>query len=142
MVYDNEGDSVYLNDTPNCNPVDRDEGAERNGMGVLLAKQCLLTKDTTLKTSLLQYAKFIRELLQTEDYTTYSSVDQKNRNRGYNYMWIAEFYFHMYKITEASNLQKMAIKPFKPCSDSLDTAFMRLDSCTIRIECLKRRRNE
>ena len=49
MVYDNEGDSIYLNDTPNCNPVDRDEGAERNGMGGLLAKQCLLTKDTTLK---------------------------------------------------------------------------------------------
>lgn len=106
MVYDNEGDSIYLNDTPNCNPVDRDEGAERNGMGVLLAKQCLLTKDTTLKMSLLQYAKFIRERLQTEDYTTYSSVDQKNRNRGYNYMWIAEFYFHMYKITEDKQFAK------------------------------------
>lgn len=99
MVYDNEEDKIYLNDTPNCNPVDRDEGAERVGMGVLMAKQYLLTKKPELKVSLLRYAKFIREKLQTEDYVTYSSVDHKQRNRGYNYMWIAEFYFQMYKIT-------------------------------------------
>lgn len=99
MVFDNEGDSIYLNDTPNCNPVDRDEGAERVGMGVLLAKYYLLKKDPEVKASLLRYAKFIREKLQTKNYVTYSSVDQKGRNRGYNYMWIAEFYFHMYKAT-------------------------------------------
>lgn len=99
MIYDNEGDSIYLNDTPNCNPVDRDEGAERVGMGVLLAKQYRLTKDETLKESLLKYAKFLRERLQTKDYVTYSSVDQTNRNRGYNYMWVAEFYFQMYQAT-------------------------------------------
>lgn len=99
MVYDNEGDSIYLNDTPNCNPVDRDEGAERVGMGVLLAKQYLLTKAPELKTSLLRYAKFIRKKLQTEEYVTYSSVDRKHRNRGYNYMWVAEFYFRMYEVT-------------------------------------------
>lgn len=99
MVYDNEGDSIYLNDTPNCNPVDRDEGAERLGMGVLLAKQYLLTKDPELKESLLKYAKFVRSKLQTDDYVTYSCVDQKQRNRGYNYMWVAEFYFQMYKVT-------------------------------------------
>lgn len=97
MVYDNEGDSIYLNDTPNCNPVDRDEGAERVGMGVLLAKQYRLTKDEKLKESLLKYARFLREKLQTKDFVTYSSVDQKNRNRGYNYMWVAEFYFQMYQ---------------------------------------------
>lgn len=99
MVYDNEGDSIYLNDTPNCNPVDRDEGAERVGMGVLLAKQYRLTKDEKLKESLLKYARFLREKLQTEDFVTYSSVDQKNRNRGYNYMWVADFYFQMYLAT-------------------------------------------
>lgn len=99
MIYDNEGDSIYLNDTPNCNPVDRDEGAERVGMGVLLAKQFRLTKEESLKSSLLKYAKFLREKLQTKDYVTYSSVDQTNRNRGYNYMWVAEFYFQMYQAT-------------------------------------------
>ena len=60
MVYDNEGDSIYLNDTPNCNPVDRDEGAERVGMGVLLAKQYLLTKDPELKT---ERGEALRQLL-------------------------------------------------------------------------------
>lgn len=99
MIYDNDGDSIYLNNTPNCNPVDRDEGAERVGMGVLLAKQYRLTQDEALKESLLKYARFLREKLQTKDYVTYSSVDQTNRNRGYNYMWVAEFYFQMYQAT-------------------------------------------
>lgn len=99
MVYDNEANRIYKNDTPNCNPVDRDEGAERLGMGILLAKQYLLTHKPELKESLLKYVRFVRERLQTEDYTTYSSVDQKGRNRGYNYMWVAELYFQMYKVT-------------------------------------------
>ena len=103
MIYDNEGDSIYLNDTPNCNPVDRDEGAERVGMGVLLAKQYRLTKNDALKESLLKYARFLREKLQTDDYVTYSSVDQTNRNRGYNYMWVADFYFQMYQATGDRN---------------------------------------
>lgn len=99
MVYDNEGDSIYPNNTPNCNPVDRDEGAERQGMGVLLAKQYLLTGHPELKKSLLRYVRFIRQRLQTEDYTTYSSVDRKGRNRGYNYAWASDFYFLMYRVT-------------------------------------------
>ena len=99
MVYDNEGDSIYLNYTPNCNPVDRDEGAERVGMGVLLAKRYLQTKQAELKSSLEKYARFVRNKLQTEDYVTYSSVDQKGRNRGYNYQWVAHFYFLMYQVT-------------------------------------------
>lgn len=103
MVYDNEGDSIYLNDTPNCNPVDRDEGAERIGMGVLLAKQYLLTRDESLKTSLLRYAKFLREQLQTVDFKTYSSVDKRGRNRAYNYIWTADFFFLMYHVTEEKN---------------------------------------
>lgn len=99
MVYDNGADSIYLNDTPNANPVDRDEGAERVGMGVLLAKQYLCTKDKRLEVSLRKYAKFIRSKLQTVDYTTYSSVDHQGRIRAYNYVWIADFYFQMYKVT-------------------------------------------
>ena len=58
-----------------------------------------MTHKPELKESLLKYVRFVRERLQTEDYTTYSSVDQKGRNRGYNYMWVAELYFQMYKVT-------------------------------------------
>lgn len=96
MIYDCEGDSIYLNDTPNCNPVDRDEGAERMGMGVLLAKKYRLTNDSVIGNSVKRYAKFVREGLQTPDYKVFSSVDQTNRNRGYNYMWVAELYFQLY----------------------------------------------
>ncbi len=99
MVYDNEGDSIYLNDTPNCNPVDRDEGAERTGMGLLLARQYLLTHDAAIRESLERYLWFVRNRLQTPDYTTYSSVDHKGRNRGYNYMWAATLFFYGYLIT-------------------------------------------
>ncbi len=99
MVYDNEGDSIYLNDTPNANPADRDEGAERIGMGLFLARQYEKTGDERLKEPLVRYLKFVREKLQTPEYVTYSSVDHKGRNRGYNYMWAATMFFHGYKIT-------------------------------------------
>lgn len=106
MVYDCEADSIYLNDTENCNPVDRDEGAERLGMGVFLARHLLRgawsddrTMDLRVREALERYARFIRQRLQTPDLVTYSSVDQTNRNRAYNYPWVAEFYFLMYQIT-------------------------------------------
>lgn len=101
MIYDCEGDSIYPNDTPNCNPVDRDEGAERTGMGVFAAKYCLekQSKDQRLISALEDYARFIRTKLQDEDYKTFSSVDKTNRNRAYNYAWVSEFYFLMHQIT-------------------------------------------
>ncbi len=99
MVFDNEGDSIYLNDTPNCNPVDRDEGAERLGMGLFLARQYMRTKDEKIRESFLRYVKFVREKLQTPDYVTYSSVDHKGRNRKYNYTWAATLFFYAYNVT-------------------------------------------
>lgn len=99
MVYDNESNELFLNDRPTVSYHDRDEGAERLGMGVLLAKQYLLTHDPQIKASLMKYVKFVREGLQGEDYTTWSTVDHKGRNRAYNYPWVAIFYFQMYKVT-------------------------------------------
>jgi hypothetical protein len=99
MVFDNETDKIYLNNTPNANPVDRDEGAERVGMGNFLALYYQQHKDETLKQALIRYADFLRNKLQTADYKTFSSVDKKHRNRTYNYPWIATFYFQMYEIT-------------------------------------------
>lgn len=99
MVYDNETDEIFLNDRPSVSFHDRDEGAERLGMGVLLAKQYLLTHDPHIKASLMRYVKFVRERLQGKDYQTWSTVDHKGRNRAYNYPWVAILYFQMYKIT-------------------------------------------
>lgn len=100
MVYDNEGDSIYPNNTRNCNPVDRDEGAERVGMGVFLAKYYKKHPSEELLAELTDYALFLRKRLQMPDYTTYSSVDKTGRNRGYNYVWVADYYFHLYDITK------------------------------------------
>ena len=99
MVYDNELDEIFLNDRPSVSFHDRDEGAERLGMGVLMAKQYLLTHDPEIKASLMKYVKFVREKLQGEDYQTWSTVDHKGRNRAYNYPWVAILYFQMYKVT-------------------------------------------
>lgn len=100
MVYDNEGDSIYPNNTRNCNPVDRDEGAERVGMGVFLAKYYKKHPSKELLAELKDYASFLRKRLQMPDYTTYSSVDKTGRNRGYNYVWVADYYFHLYDLTK------------------------------------------
>lgn len=99
MVYDNEGDSIYPNDTPNCSPPDRDEGAERVGMGIFLAEHYRRNPSPELLSALNDYAVFLRDRLQTEDYTTYSSVEHTGRNRGYNYIWVADYYFRMYELT-------------------------------------------
>lgn len=117
MVYDCEGDSIYPDDTPNSSPVDRDEGAERVGMGVFLAEHVLAREcegrrgkgeERRVKNeewggkdgeSLLRYARFLRTKLQDADYKTFSSVDKRGRNRAYNYPWVARFYFLMYRIT-------------------------------------------
>lgn len=99
LVYDNELDEIFKNDRPTVSYFDRDEGGERLGMGVLMAKQYLLTSDPKIKESLMRYVKFVRERLQDPDYTTWSTVDHKGRNRAYNYPLVAELYFYMYKIT-------------------------------------------
>ena len=100
MVYDNEGDSILTCDFGRS---DLDEGRERVGMGILLAAYGLNNKEEIKKGKLAdaleRYAKFIREKLQQPDYTTTSSVSRKVKNRGYNYPWVADFYFRMYLLT-------------------------------------------
>jgi len=116
MVYDNEGDSILTNDHGRS---DLDEGRERIGMGILLAAYALNEelrflqsseqtlcasgqaerKNEELTAALERYAKFIREKMQQPDYTTGSSVMRKSKNRGYNYAWVADFYFRMSLLT-------------------------------------------
>ena len=101
MVYDNEKQSIYKNDDARKS-YDCDEGRERVGMGVMLAKWYLKHPSDKLKQSLIRYADFYHNKLQTEDFTTYSRVSKDGWNRGYNYAWAAQFFFHMYEITKDS----------------------------------------
>lgn len=98
MVYDNEQEKIYLNDDWRRS-ADTSDGRERVGMGVLLAKWQLLHPDNQIKQSLERYANFVRQHLQDADYTTYSSYEHNYYPRGYNYPWIAEYYFLMHEIT-------------------------------------------
>lgn len=108
MVYDNEGDSIYLNDRPNCNPVDRDEGRERLGMGIFLARMYQRQGgDEQLLTSLRRYADFVGRL-QTPDFTTYSTPSLTGWNRNYNYAWVATFYQEMFRITHEPEFLRKA----------------------------------
>ena len=99
MVYDIEGDSIVTNYTRS----DLDEGRERVGMGILLAKYCRQHPDAKMQQALERYAKFVREKMQQEDYTTGSSVVRKSKNRGYNYPWVADFYFRMSLLAAANS---------------------------------------
>ncbi len=99
LPYDNETDSLLLDPNHSCSPTDRNEGAERVGMGVLLAKCCQLTGDTVLLNSLIRYTDFVRNKLQDPDYVTYSNVTHNSYPRAYNYPWIAELQLRMYLLT-------------------------------------------
>lgn len=99
LPYDNETDSLLLHPETSCSPTDRNEGAERLGMGVLLAKCCQLTGDTVLLNSLTRYARFVRQKLQTPDYVTYSNTTHTSPARAYNYPWVAELQLRMYLLT-------------------------------------------
>ncbi len=96
MVYDNETGAIVTDDMGRS---DLDEGRERVGMGIFFAEYCRRHPSTRLLQSLEQYAKFVRTKLQGEDYVTTSSVSHFVPERGYNYPWIADFYFRMYELT-------------------------------------------
>ena len=98
LLYDNETDSiVHWNGDPRL--VDRDEGGERNGMGVVMAQYAGLNSDTTYIAAARRYADFVRYRLQTLDYKIYSNVQHTSRHRGYNYILAANVYQEMYRTT-------------------------------------------
>ncbi len=98
IVYDNDIDSLYINGESGRKRSDCDEGRERVCMGILLARQYQRTSDEKLLTALNKYATFVRSL-QKPDYTTNSTVDFSGKNRGYNYPWVADFWFTMFETT-------------------------------------------
>ena len=99
MIFDNEGDSILTNDQGRS---DLSEGRERLGIGIALAAYGLIEKEESRNEKLLsaleRYAKFVRERLQYPDYRTKSNVNG-GKNRGYNYAWVADFYFRMAMLT-------------------------------------------
>ena len=100
MIYDNEGDSILANDHGRS---DLSEGRERIGMGILLAAYGLSNEkgkanSEKITAALERYAKFVRKKLQYPDYRTKSNVSG-GKNRGYNYAWVADFYFRMSLLT-------------------------------------------
>ncbi len=98
MVYDCDGDSIYLN-TDARRSSDTNDGRERLGMGVLLAEWQKTHPSQKIMRSLEKYADFVRTRLQDTDFTTFSSYKREKKIRGYNYPWVADFYFRMYDIT-------------------------------------------
>ena len=96
MIYDCEGDSILTNDQGRS---DLTEGRERIGMGILLAEYCRQYPDEKIQRALERYAKFVREHLQYPDYRTKSDARSGGKNRGYNYAWVADFYFRMSLLT-------------------------------------------
>ncbi|WP_309047141.1 hypothetical protein [Elizabethkingia miricola] len=99
MVYDNELNRILTDPSNSVSPADRNEGAERLGMGVFIARWLQYNKDEKIKESLLRYVKFARTKLQDADYKTFSNATRTSHPRGYNYPWIASLYLETYKLT-------------------------------------------
>ncbi len=99
LPYDNETGEIYLNFKAERKRTDLDEGAERVGMGVFLAKMYRKNKDPKIIESLMKYVHFIRSQLQKENYETWSIIERSGRHRTYNYPWVAVFYFEMFEAT-------------------------------------------
>ena len=99
LPYDNETGEIYLNFKAERKRADLNEGAERVGMGVFLAKMYQRNKNPQIKESLMKYARFLRTRLQKENYETWSVVERSGRHRTYNYPWVAVFYFEMFEAT-------------------------------------------
>lgn len=99
LVFDNELKKMVTDASASVSPYDRNEGAERLGMGVLVAKWLRENKDEKVYASLLRYVRFVRTRLQTTDYQVFSDARQTSRHRGYNYPWVARLYLEMYFLT-------------------------------------------
>lgn len=98
IVYDNETESLYVNGETGRARSDCDEARERVCMGILLARQYQRTSDPELMHALEKYVKFVRRI-QMADYKTFSTPDFKSKHRGYNYPWVADFWFTMFQVT-------------------------------------------
>lgn len=98
IVYDNDTESQYVNGESGWERADCDEGRERVAMGILLAMQYQRTRDMKLKDAMDRYVSFVHRI-QKEDYTTNSTADFHGYNRGYNYPWVADFWFTMFNAT-------------------------------------------
>ena len=127
MVYDCEAEKIFLNDTESVSALDRNEGAERLGMGVLLAKQYLLTKDEKIKESLMRYASFVKDKLQDEDFNVWSNVSHDSRNRAYNYAWIANLHFYMQKVTGENKYAEYGYKTLQAMFKHFGYGFYAID---------------
>ncbi len=98
IVYDNEEEHQYINGETGRRRSDCDEGRERICMGILMAQQYIRTVDPKILESLKKFASFVHRI-QKSDYTTNSTPDFTGKDRGYNYAWIADFWFTMYQTT-------------------------------------------
>ncbi|MGJ1364322.1 six-hairpin glycosidase [Sphingobacterium spiritivorum] len=99
MVYDNDLNKIVTDPSKSVSSADRNEGAERLGMGIFIARWLQYNTDEKIKESLRRYVKFVRTKLQDTDYKTFSNVTKNSYPRGYNYPWVASLYLDVYKLT-------------------------------------------
>lgn len=135
MVFDNAENKIYKN-TGARKSNDTDEGAERNGMGILLAR--LAQTDAAYAPAALRYAEFVSGKLQTPDFVTYSSVSQTTRNRFFNYPWVARLYCETYRFTKDKKWLERAFGTMKSFYRQFGHERYTLDTpVKISIDCLR-----
>ena len=95
ITYDNElGVPVLKPDAAG-----QSEGAERIGMGVLLAQSLQCWPDLKTEKAARLYQRFVRRRLQRPDGTVLAGV-LDSTERFYNYPWVAQLHLEMYRALE------------------------------------------
>jgi hypothetical protein len=92
ITYDNELGVPVL--TPDA--AGQSEGAERIGMGVLLAQSLQCWPDLKTEKAARLYQRFVRSKLQRPDGTVLAGVRDATE-RFYNYPWVAQLHLEMYR---------------------------------------------
>ena len=89
LIYDNEINATYRGQG------DYNEGRERVGMGVLLAKLYQKYPSEKYKNAVLRYYNFVRNKLQEPDGSVRNSSSDDHR-RLYNFPWVAWFHLELF----------------------------------------------
>ena len=143
LPYDNATGQPYCNWLQERNWSDANEGRERIGTATFLAllaqriaKGEYKTDDSgmapRLQHFLKDYCHFVRTQLQDEDFRTWSDADKGGsrggqKNRFYNFPWIAHLYCEMYDLTGDREYLRWAYGTMKKCYEMGGYKFYYID---------------
>lgn len=109
VVYDNQLDVMVRNDAE----ADKNDGRERIGMGVFLARWLRQRiDDPNIRASLERYYRFVVERLQRSDGYVLDGINE-NKKRLYNWPWMMQLHVSMARLMKDDNCWHFAMQTLR-----------------------------